>query len=74
MPTCAAPDCTAPAKTGMLMCPPCWKRTPRDLQREVNATWWNVKRDVPAYRAARDAAVEWRREHPVAGVQGGLPL
>lgn len=62
---CAAPDCTAPAKAGQLMCLSCWKRTPRALQRAVNAAWRNIRHDTQAYREARDAAVEWHRANPI---------
>jgi hypothetical protein len=69
---CAVETCTAPAKTGQLMCLPCWKATPRDLQRAVNATWRNIRKDSAAYREARDAAIAWHRGRASSNAQGGL--
>lgn len=71
MSPCAAPNCTAPAKPGQLMCWDCWKRTPRPLQRAVNAAWRNVRRDTQSYREARDAAIAWHRDNPIS-TQGSM--
>lgn len=55
----------------MLMCLDCWRRVPRALQRAVNATWRNYRRDPEAYLDARGAAITWHRDNPVSG-QGSL--
>ncbi len=67
---CAVEDCTAAAKPNQLMCLPCWKRTPQALQRAVNSTWRNYRRDPEAYLVARGKAIAWHREQ--SGAQGSL--
>jgi hypothetical protein len=55
--------CGRTARTGHLMCGPCWAEVPKHLQREVYRTWRNWRRNVAdgdamrAYREASDAAV-----------------
>jgi hypothetical protein len=69
---CAAENCTAPAKLGQLMCLPCWKALPRELQRAVNATWARFRSDPHAYRDAREAAIAWHRGRSSSPTQGNL--
>lgn len=71
---CATEACSAPAKPGQLMCWPCWKRLPQALQRKVNSTWRNYRRDPQAYTDARDEAVRWQAEHPPRAAQQGRML
>ena len=53
--------CGRTCKRGHLMCGPCWRRVPKDLQSEVYATWRSVQRGsataYPAYERAREAAI-----------------
>jgi hypothetical protein len=61
---CAADGCIAQAKPGQLMCWPCWKRVPRALQRAVNETWRNYRRDPESYLSAKGAAIQALRDNP----------
>lgn len=72
---CAAPDCSAPAEPGQLMCKPCWFALPPKLRRKVNATWRNYRREPAPYREARDEAIEFHAARIRRDTrQGKLPL
>lgn len=55
--------CGRAVAPGKLMCAPCWREVPKELQREVYAAWRalssgsTVGDPVERYRAARDAAI-----------------
>lgn len=61
---CAVEGCVSPAKPDQLMCLPCWRATPRELQQAVNRTWRNYRRDPEPYREAREKAIAWHRDQP----------
>jgi hypothetical protein len=63
-PICAAPGCTLQARPQQFMCRDHWARLPNTIQIEVYRTWRNVHRDMPAYREAREKAIQWHRDHP----------
>jgi hypothetical protein len=75
---CAVPGCQAGAKPGQLMCLPHWHSTPKILQRDVNFTWREYRRDkttmgpLLAYRKARDAAIAHHTEKQAASAQPEL--
>jgi hypothetical protein len=63
--------CGRHVSTGHLLCPPCWKKVPKDLRSRVNRTWsaWTTvglaDRDAAAaYRAAAEEATA-AALHPV---------
>lgn len=72
MNVCPIDDCTAPVRSGNLMCRSCWARTPRSLQHAVNASWGTVKYDVASYREARDECLQWHKDNPRDERQGRL--
>ena len=56
-------DCGRIIRPGLLVCPPCWRRVPRDLQAAVNSTWAAYRRNPTdarwaAYAEAREAALD----------------
>ncbi len=56
--TCPATGCRRQLPQHILACPAHWRRVPRDLQRQVYATWARGRMPDPvAYMAARQAAV-----------------
>ncbi len=59
---CAVEDCSAQIPAGRLMCFPHWKTLPQKLQRAVNATWKNYRRDPEAYLDARGNAIKHFRD------------
>lgn len=68
MNSCPISSCTSNARSGQLMCPRHWRQVPRELNRQVYATWRFIRhRDgktveqlqggIADYRAARDSAI-----------------
>jgi hypothetical protein len=59
---CAAIDCTARIKPGLLMCAPHWRLVPKLIQAEVWTTWRALTKgeigSVPRYREAVEKAVD----------------
>lgn len=55
--------CGRTAKSGHLMCGPCWREVPQHLQNEVLRAWRKWRRDFgdtdafEEYLGARDAAI-----------------
>lgn len=55
--------CGRAVRNGQLMCGTCWREVPKHLQRDVNRTWREWRKDfggaeaMHRYRAARDAAL-----------------
>lgn len=54
--------CGRVRRTGMLMCGPCWRQVPKDIQAWVYSTWRRYQRtdateDYEAWQEAREAAI-----------------
>lgn len=58
--------CARTVRAGQLMCPPHWRRVPKDARDDVWATWRRWERTMTddawaAYTAARETALEAAR-------------
>lgn len=58
--------CGRSVQAGKLMCPPCWRKVPRDLQRKVYLAWSAWRKDFSSDDAMK--AYDQARENALAAI------